>query len=147
MKFVGRFSGVVAYADGSSDQFAAHLDERGIISVNAADESNTAILEVQNSNNWLENMLDLVSATLVLNPAGTAAKTVTSAAMHLSGRVARDNDTWEDFAAQYDISTGGVFVPNSSGDGNGSTTAYTEFLSATLTDWFGALVGNANVTI
>ena len=156
MKFVGRFSGIVAYSDDTSDQFAAHLDERGNISVNSGvgntpNESNQAILEVQTGNNWLETMLALVSGTLVLDPQGTAAKTVNGATMHFSGRVARDNDTWEDFAVQYDISAGGAFVLNSSGNGpdtglNDDVAAYDEFVTATLDTWFETLVGSGYAT-
>lgn len=151
MRFVGRFSGLVAYSDDSHQQFAAHIDERGNVSVNVGDgdtpnESNQTILEVQAGHSWLENMLALCSGTLALAPTGTAAKTVTGAAMHFSGRVARDNNTWEDFAVQYEIKAGGEHVLTGSGDGNGTVAAYDEFLSATLTPWFESLVGSGNVT-
>lgn len=155
MKFVGRFSGIVAYSDDSHQQFAAHIDERGNVSVNSGDgdtpnESNQAILEVQTGHTWLQDMMALVTGVtnaITLSPAGVAGKTVTSAAMHWSGRVARDDNTWEDFAAQYEIKAGGEFVLNSSGDGNGSTSAYDEFLSEVLTPWFESLVGTGNVTV
>ena len=152
MKFVGRFSGIVTYSDDTHDQFAAHRDERGNISVNAGvndspNSSNQAIHEVQSDHNWLENMLALVSSTLALAPLGSAAKTVNGATLHFSGRIARTDDTWEDFAVQYDIKADGEFVLNSSGDGSGSdVSAYTEFMAADLTAWFAALVGTAQVT-
>lgn len=151
MRFVGRFSGIVAYSDDSHQQFAAHIDERGNVSVNSGDgdtpnESNQAILEVQTGHDWLEDMLALCSGTLALSPAGSAAKTVTGAAMHFSGRIARDDDTWEDFAVQYDIKADGEFVLNSSGDGEGSTSVYDEFLAEVLNPWFESLVGSGNVT-
>jgi hypothetical protein len=158
MKFTGRFSGIVTYSDDSHDQFAAHLDEDGVISVNSGvsntpNESNVAIVEVQGGDpaNALDTMLDLVSATLALSPTGTASKTVNSVSSHFSGRVARDNGTTEDFAVQYDIKAGGAFILNSSGSGASSTgsgdvAAYAEFVSATLTTWFESLVGVGNVT-
>lgn len=151
MKFVGRFSGIVAYSDDTHDQFAAHRDERGNISVNSGvndtpNESNQAIVEVQANNNWLEDMLALVSDTLALAPAGSSTKTVNGASLHFSGRVAHDNDTWEDFAVQYDIKADGEFVLNSSGSGNGDVSAYDEFLQEVLEPWFEELVGAGNVT-
>jgi hypothetical protein len=157
MKFVGRFSGLITYSDNTKQQFAAHVDERGNVSVNSGigdtpNESNQAILEVQNANNWLEEMLALVSGSLALAPLGAAGKTVTDAVMHFSGRVARDNNTTEDFAVQYDRKADGNFVLNSSGAGStgsgpgSDTTPYAEFTASTLTAWFGALVGDAQVT-
>lgn len=150
MKFVGRISGIVTYNDDSFDQFAAHRDERGNVSVNegvndSPNSSNQAILELQTDNNWLENTLDLVSSTLALAPAGSAAKTVTGATIHFSGRVAADDDTWEDFAVQYDVKAGGEFILNSSGTG-GTVSAYDDFTGTILDNWLGALVGTANVT-
>jgi hypothetical protein len=154
LRFVGRLSGIVAYSDDSHDQFAAHIDERGNISVNAGvgdtpNSSNQAILEVQSGHNWLEDMLAQVSATLALSPAGSAAKTVTDATMHFSGRVSRTDDTWEDFAVQYDRKAGGQFILNSSGAGGSSPTvaAYDEFSVTTLRNWLEALVGAGNVTV
>lgn len=150
MKFVGRISGIVAYSDDTTDQFAAHRDERGNISVNSGvndtvNESGRAIATVQASNNWLEGMLDLVSATLVLAATGSSGKTVSSAALHFSGRVALDDDTWEDFAVQYDGKAGGEFILNSSGSG-GDVSAYSEFLSAVLTPWLEEITGSGTVT-
>jgi hypothetical protein len=151
MKFVGRFSGIVAYSDDTHQQFAAHLDERGHISVNCATESNQAILEVQTGHSWLETMLALVSGTLALSPTGSSTKTVNGATLHFSGRVARNNDTWEDFAVQYDVKAGGAFVLDSSGNGpatglNDDVAAYDEFVTATLDTWFETLVGAGNAT-
>lgn len=150
MKFVGRISGIVTYQDDSHDQFTAHRDERGNVSVNAGvgdtpNSSNQAILEVQTDHNWLEDMIDLVSASLALAPAGSASKVVTGAVLHFSGRVARDNDTWEDFAVQYEAKADGAFVLNSSGLG-GTVAAYNEFVGSVLTEWLGAMVGTGNVT-
>jgi len=150
--FVGRFSGIVSYSDDTHEQFAAHRDERGNISVNGGisdtpNSSNQAVLEVQTDNNWLEDMIDLLSATLAFAPLGTAAKTVNGAVMHFSGRIARDDNTWEDFAVQYDIKADGSFILNSSGAGGGADiSAYTEFLDETLTPWFAELFGTAQVT-
>lgn len=151
MKFVGRFSGVVAYSDDTHDSFAVHRDERGNLSVNSGinstpNSSNQAINEVQVGHNWLEDMLALVSGTLALAPLGPVAKTVVDATMHFSGRVARDDDTWEDFAVQYEIKAGGAHILTSSGAGNDDISAYTEFLDETLTPWFAELVGTAQVT-
>lgn len=155
MAFVGRFSGVIAYSDNSSDQFAAHIDERGIISINSGvnntpNESSQAILEIQADQTWLQDMMDLVTGVtnpITLSPAGAAAKTVTGAVLHYSGRISRTDNTWEDFAAQYDIKAGGAFVLNSSGSGNGDVSAQNEVLSGVLTPWFEALVGSGNVTV
>lgn len=151
MKFVGRISGIVTYNDNTHDAFAAHRDERGLVSVNSGvgdspNSSNQAILEVQDENNWLEGMLDLVSEDLELSPAGTAAKVVTGAAMHFSGRIARNNNTWEDFAVQYEIKAGGSFILNSSGTG-GTVSAYGEFVESVIENWLGAMIGTANVTV
>jgi hypothetical protein len=150
LRFVGRFSGIVTYNDDTHDQFAAHIDERGNISVNGlATDSNQPIVEVQAGHNWLENLLALVSGTLALSPAGGAVKTVTDATMNFSGRVSRTDDTWEDFAVQYDQKAGGQFILNSSGTGGSSptVTAYDEFSVTTLRNWFEALVGAGNVTV
>jgi len=151
MKFVGRFSGLITYSDDTKEQFAAHIDEHGHIAVNAGivdtpNESNSAILEIQNSNTWLQDILALVSGTLTLAPLGTATKTVNGAVLHFSGRVAKDDGTTEDFAVQYDRKADGEFVLNSSGSGGGEVTAYDEFSASTLTAWFGALIGAAQVT-
>lgn len=154
LRFVGRFSGIVSYSDDTHDQFAAHIDERGNISTNAdrdsiPNSSNQAIVEVQAGHNWLENMLALVSGTLTLTPLGSAGKTVNGAVMNFSGRVARINDTWEDFAVQYDIKAGGEFILNSSGEGGSSptVTAYNEFSVTTLRNWFEQILGIGNVTV
>lgn len=155
MEFIGRISGIVTYSDDTHDQFAAHRDSRGNISVNAGigdtpNSSNAAIREVQAGNNWLEDMLALVSGTLALSATGVVAKTVTGMVAHFSGRIARTNDTFEDFAVQYDIKAGGEFILNSSGAGTGGgeagddVTAYTEFLGADLIAWLDQLVGVGN---
>jgi hypothetical protein len=151
MKFVGRFSGIVAYSDDSHQQFAAHIDERGNISVNSGDgdtpnESNQALVEVIAGQDWLESMLSLCSATLTLIPVGSAVKVVTSAAMQFSGRVAKDDGTWEDFAVQYEVKAGGAHILNSSGDGSGITTAYAEF-TGVLDSWLASLVGAGNFSL
>ena len=156
MNFVGRFSGLITYSDNSNDQFAAHLDERGNISVNSGindtpNESNAAILEANNGVQ-LSDMLALVSATLVLSPIGTAAKTVTDVTMHFSGRIARANNITEDFAVQFDRKAGGEFILNSSGSGSASTgsgtvAAYSEFAGSTIIAWFEELVGSGNVAV
>ena len=156
MEFVGRISGIVTYSDDTHDQFAAHRDARGNISVNEGindtpNSSNEAILEVQAGNNWLEDMLALVSGTLSLAATGTATKTVTGMVAHFSGRISRLDNTFEDFAVQYDIKAGGEFILNSSGAGVGGgeagtdVSAYTEFLGADLTSWLEQLVGVGNV--
>lgn len=143
MRYVGRIAGIVSYADNTHSQFAAHLDERGIVSLNDATDSNQTILEVQTANNWLESTLDLVSSTLALNPTGSAAKTVTDAVLHFSGRVARTDNTWEDFGVQYEQKTGGPFKLNSSG----ATTVYDEFTDPVVKAWLGTIVGGEdNVT-
>ncbi len=149
LRFCGRFSGIVTYTDDTHDQFAAHVDEQGNVSVNAGigsspNSSNQAIVEVQSENNNLEDMLALVSSTLALTPLGSAAKVVNGSTMHLSGRVARVNDTWEDYAVQFDRKAGGNFILNSSGTG-GTVAAYTESPTATLESWFESLVAAATV--
>lgn len=53
MKFIGRIAGYVHYTDGTTDRFASHLDERGIIS---AIPSNEAILELQDDQ-WVEKAI------------------------------------------------------------------------------------------
>lgn len=143
MKFVGRLSGIVSYSDGTHDQFAAHRDERGNISVNSGvndtvNESNRALREVTTDNNDLESMLALVKNTLVFRPTGSPTKTVNGLVAELSGRVARDNDTWEDFCVQYTARTGAVIVK---GSGTGQTAgAYQEFRPADLTAWFESIM-------
>lgn len=155
MKFIGRFSGVVAYVDGTNGQFAAHIDERGNVSSNSGinntpNDSAKNILEIQENNTWLQDMLALVTGTvnpITLSPDGSALKVPHSAAIHFSGRVARDDNTWEDFAAQYDIKAGGGFILNSSGSGNGDVSAYDELADATIISWLESIVGDGNVEI
>lgn len=142
-KFIGRLSGIVSYSDGSSEQFAAHRDERGNISVNSGvsstyNESNHALREVTTDNNDLESMLALVKNTLTFLPTGSATKTVNGLVAELSGRIGRDNDTWEDFCVQYTSRTGAMIVE---GSGTGQTAgAYQEFIPADLTAWFESIM-------
>lgn len=142
-KFVGRLSGIVSYSDGSHEQFAAHMDERGNISVNSGvsstyNESNHALREVTTDNNDLESMLALVKNTLTFLPSGSATKTVNGLVAELSGRIARDNDTWEDFCVQYTPQMGAMIVE---GSGTGQTAgAYQEFRPADLTAWFESIM-------
>lgn len=149
MKFIGRISGIVSYTDDTHDQFAAHRDEKGNISVSSGigdtpNSSNAAILEVQADNNWLESMLALISEDLELDPDGSPTKVVNGAAMHFMGRVARDNHTWEDFAVSYEAKTG-AFIVNGSGTGN-TVGAYSEFDDNIIQSWLESMVGSGNVS-
>jgi len=98
-KFVGRISGIVTYNDDTYDQFAVHRDERGDISLNDAVSGNQAIVEIQDDNNWLEDMLDLVSSTLVLAPIGTALKTVNGASFVIGSAASYDDFLSSDLTA------------------------------------------------
>ena len=144
MKFVGRISGVVSYSDNTSGSFAATRDERGNISSNSEILNEVNVAEIMASNDWLETMLSLVSTSLELVPTSTAAKTVTSAALHFSGRVSRDNQTWEDFSVSYDTKTGPRID-----DGSGtrlSVDAYDEFTDEAIVEWLEGLVGPSSDT-
>lgn len=150
MKFIGRISGVVSYEDNTNDRFAAHLDERGNVSVNAAysdgrrNDSNHVILEIQDDNNWLEDTLTLLSNSLALAPVGVATKTVNDAVIHFTGRVSRSDNTWEDFAVSYDVKSGAHIVE---GSGTGQTVAaYDEFPSDTIEVWLESIVGVGRVS-
>ena len=52
---IARFSGIATFGDGNEQQFAAHLDERGNISVNNSSESAEAIAQVQADQDWVED--------------------------------------------------------------------------------------------
>lgn len=111
MKITARFSGIVSYADGSHEQFAGHLDERGNISVNCTLESQRAIGQT-NQNQWLENMLAQLSGTIILNPpTPPASKIVTSLTSSISGHVAYDDNTHGGFVAEYHPKIG-AYVPS-----------------------------------
>jgi len=154
--YIGRFSGIVTYSDGSHQQFAVQRDERGNLSLNDAAESAEAILEDQNVNmtigdtltSQIEAMLDLVSTTLVLSPAGTPTKTVTDVAAHFMGRIARDDNTFEDFGTSYTVKSGAI-VQNDSGAGgaNADADAYDEFPSAYVQAWLEGILDAGNVTV
>lgn len=141
LKYVGRCSGVVSYQDGSHAQFAAHIDERGNVSVNSTTGSTQAVLELQTDNDWLEDTLAQLSKTITLTPAGTAAKVVTSAYAEFSGRVAYANDTWKDFVVQYTTKSG-AHVPE-----GGDNTVFADFPDAKITSLFEAIVGSGKVAI
>lgn len=143
MKFVGRISGTVTYSDGSSGRFAAHIDERNNVSVNSGSENVSAILELQNSNSWLQDMMALVTGTtnpITLSPSGSPTKNVTDAVLHFSGLVARDNNSWVDFAAQYEIKADGEFLIN------GNNGAYEDFTDEVIIPWLSAVAGEGNVS-
>jgi len=154
--FVGRFSGIITYNNGSHQQFAVHMDERGNLSLNCDNTSRQAVLENQNVNvtignsltSHIEAVLALVSSTLVLSPSGTPSRTVTDATVSFTGRIARDNNTWEDFAASYTVKSGAI-VQNDSGAGGTSadTDAYDEFPAATVIAWLEGIVGPGNVAV
>jgi N-acetylglucosamine kinase-like BadF-type ATPase len=139
-KFTGNFYGTISYTDGTEDHFSASLDDRGIVTTNPDHNNNQAILEVQNSQTWLQDMLALISPTLTLNPLGTPRKTVNSAIMTLMARIGRVDGTWRGFTVQYDDRLGARV---SAGD----VTIYDEFEQDDIITWFGALVGEAQVTI
>lgn len=150
MKFVGRISGIVTYDDDTHDQFAAHRDDQGNVSVNSGygnspNESNQAVLELQADTTWLADTFALVSNTLSISGVGSTSKNVNGATIHFSGRVSRDDNTWEDFAVQYDVKAGGQFILNSSGTGS-TIGAYAEFVQSVLEELLGGLVGSSNVT-
>ena len=102
MNIVARFSGIVSYSDGSHEQFAGHLDERGNISVNCAVESQRAVGQATDQGDWLETMLAQLGGTVTLHsPTPPAGKTVTSLTSSISGHVAYDNNTHGGFVAEY----------------------------------------------
>jgi hypothetical protein len=142
MKFSGRFSGTITYSDGTTDNFMATLDDRGTVSLNIPGNNiidSQAILEVQNHEQWLQNMLALVSSTLALNPDGTPRKTPTDATLHFSGRIGRNNNTTEDFGVQYERKVGSWTIM-------GSEDTYNEFPTQVIEDWIDNLVGTGNTT-
>jgi hypothetical protein len=85
-------------------------------------------------------MLALISPTLALNPLGTPHKTVNSAIMTMTAKIGRVDGTWQGFTVQYDDELGARV---SAGD----VTVYGEFEQDDIITWFGALVGEAQVTI
>lgn len=112
MNITARFSGIVSYADGSHEQFAGHLDERGNISVNSTIESQRAVGQINDQAQWLGNMLSLLSGTITLNPpTPPAGKEVTSLASQISGHVAYDDNTHGGFVAEYHPKVG-AFIPS-----------------------------------
>ena len=122
MKITARFSGIVSYSDGSHEQFAGHLDERGNISSNSVAESQRAIGQASNQVQWLGNMLSQLSGTITLHsPTPPAGKTVTSLTSQISGHVAYDNGTHGGFIAEYSPKVG-AFTP-SGGDPTNWTNA------------------------
>jgi len=126
MKITARFSGIVSYSDGSHEQFAGHLDERGNISVNCPLESQHAIGQTTTQNQWLRNMLAQLNGTITLNPpTPPASKTVTSLTSLISGHIAYDDNTHGGFVAEYHPKVG-AHIP-SGGD---------------LTNWNAALANN-----
>lgn len=111
MNITARFSGIVSYADGSHEQFAGHLDERGNISANCLVESQRAVGQVDSQVQWLGNMLNQLSGTITLNPpTPPAGRTVTSLACQLSGHVAYDDNTHGGFVVEYNPKVG-AFTP------------------------------------
>lgn len=110
MKCIGRISGIVTYADGSKGQFAAHIDDKGIVSTNVPTDSKQSLVEVLSDENWLESMLTMLSDTLAISPVGTPSKEVTGMIAEFSGRIARDNGTWADFCVQYTPKTGPIAI-------------------------------------
>jgi len=127
MNITARFGGIVTYSDGSHEQFAGHLDERGNISVNCGTESQRAVGQVTSQNQWLEDMLTHLGGTVTLSPpTPPAGKTVTSLTAQISGHVANDDNTHGGFIAEYNPRVG-AFVP-SGGD---------------ITNWAAALANSA----
>jgi len=127
-KVVARLSGVVSYSDGSSDQFAVHLDDRGNLSYNSKAGSSQAIKEVDSDANWLDLMLAPLT-DLSLSPSGTPVKTVTGMSAELSGRVSVDAPTgaapaWEDFIVQFTTNTGDAGVLGASQPIGGTASAW-----------------------
>lgn len=144
MNFIGRISGVVTYTDGSNDTFAAHLDNLGNIVTNDLpySSSNRAVLELQSDEDWLENLLNILNDDLILTPDGiaSASKIVSDAVIHITGRVARNDNSWEDFAVQFDSENGGRILPTSD-----STSVFNEYTESLVKSWFGSiLIGGEN---
>lgn len=146
VKFIGRIAGTVTYTDNSTDFFAAHLDDQGNVIINdsMSFESNRAILELQSDEDWLESLLALLDESLAMLPSGVASsdKTVSDAVVHISGRIARDDDTWEDFAVQYDSTDNARILPTS-----GSINVFSEFFEPTIRSWFGATMLDGEVVV
>ena len=112
MNITARFSGIVSYADGSHEQFAGHLDERGNISVNSTPESQRAVGQTTTQNQWLETMLAQLGGTVALSPpTPPAGKVVTSLTSSISGHVAYDDNTHGGFVAEYHPKVG-AYVPS-----------------------------------
>lgn len=139
--FVARITGTVAYTNNDSEQFSAHIDERGIVSVNSTSMGEQAVYEVNSAENWIAETLALLSPTLALTPnTGTPTRAVKDLVLEVSGRVARPDNTQEDFIVQY--VDGQVIVPNSSGP----LTVYEEAASLSVVRWLEGAVGPGNVT-
>jgi len=125
MKITARFSGIVSYTDGSHEQFAGHLDERGNVSLNCGAESQRAVGRATSQVQWLANMLNQLSGTVALNPpTPPAGKTVRSMTASLSGHVAYDDNTHGGFVVEYHPKVG-AHVPT-----GGDTTNWTRALAS-----------------
>ncbi len=112
MLLVARFSGLVTFSDGSVQQIAGHIDDAGNISMNSAEESGLALLEVLRQGTWVQDMLTLLApGTFHMDGIGVPQKTVTSLVGECSGRIAYADGSWGDWIAQYTPQTG-AFVPD-----------------------------------
>ena len=103
VKIVARLSGIVSYADESHEQFAGHLDERGIVSINCClINSQRAVSRVDAQSQWLTQMFNQLGGTFTLNTVSTSDhKVVTSLTTQISGHVAYDDNTHGGFIAEY----------------------------------------------
>ena len=110
---VARFSGIVTYSDGSKGQFAGHLDERGLVSLNDQSDGQINIINALSGEAWMTEMIMAldVSGTSVIPPDLATTKTVTDLTAELSGHVAYDDGTHGGFITQYTHKTG-AYIPS-----------------------------------
>ena len=132
-KVIAAFSGVHSYTDGTKDQFAVSLNNRGKVSYTLRDESKKgglkqALVEAKaDSTNRLATLFGQLTG-VTFNPAGSAAKTIKNATYNFRGRVTVDsptkNNSWFDFDVVY---TGKIYIVHTT-----NSTAWTQAKTAQL---------------
>lgn len=144
-KVVARMSGLVTYTDGSKQQLSAHLDERGNISVNDKVESGHAMTAIKAQESTILNqMLATLGGHVTLHITGTTTKTVSDLVMEISGRIARTNNTKDDFIVQYNSQTGVHIPPHFS---NSPWAEAVAAAAANLKAMFDAVVNKTNSAV
>ncbi len=116
MLFIGRFSGIVTYEDGSSQTFVSIIDSSDNTSVNDDMEGSEALAHVTNQTTWISDMFALLPEearpSISLSPI-TPIRTVSSLTALYTGIIVGANDSGRSFAVAYDPRFG-AFEPQAS---------------------------------